>query len=77
MSQPSWAAWIEIVCSTSRLSSITCRSPLGLRGFKYGYRAAQITINGRSPLGLRGFKCRPCTRCWPKLRSQPIRAAWI
>ena len=35
MSQPSWAAWIEIVFPpTLHSTAPACRSPLGLRGLK-------------------------------------------
>ena len=33
-SQPSWAAWIEIISKAYYYCYILCRSPLGLRGLK-------------------------------------------
>ena len=35
MSQPSWAAWIEILTRSGQAMSNAGRSPLGLRGLKY------------------------------------------
>jgi hypothetical protein len=37
LSQPSWAAWIEIYMHLATPSTRFCRSPLGLRGLKYGW----------------------------------------
>ena len=57
MSQPSWAAWIEISNVGISLAFKYCRSPLGLRGLKSieGTFDAK-RAKSRSPLGLRGLK---------------------
>ena len=77
LSQPSWAAWIEI-----------CKSPLKLPCFvSQPSWAAWIEITrllysvsvklSRSPLGLRGLKCFLKFVTMKKLWSQPSWAAWI
>ncbi len=78
MSQPTRAAWIEIVDKGITVPSLVGRSPLGLRGLKckacnrfssaliasQPTRAAWIEIPLRVGLST-------------KIRSQPTRAAWI
>ena len=57
MSQPSWAAWIEIFSKNRVIRTIDRRSPLGLRGLKcLGILAGGAFTSSRSPLGLRGLK---------------------
>ena len=55
-SQPSWAAWIEILPTSVNLLFQSRRSPLGLRGLK-SFLRFMVRVNvRRSPLGLRGLK---------------------
>ena len=58
MSQPSWAAWIEILIEVVLKVSNYCRSPLWLRGLKFFVTSKELLVCGRSPLGLRGLKYR-------------------
>ena len=57
MSQPSWAAWIEIENVKNYEISGLGRSPLGLRGLKLQKPGLFCRCVCRSPLGLRGLKC--------------------
>ena len=56
MSQPSWAAWIEISFEIALCSPPVGRSPLGLRGLKCLLLQTLPALLRRSPLGLRGLK---------------------
>ena len=56
LSQPSWAAWIEITMLQCKSILTLRRSPLGLRGLKYFTNKFLNPETGRSPLGLRGLK---------------------
>ena len=57
LSQPSWAAWIEIAFSAVTHIPSRRRSPHGLRGLKYFLkRALSMPVSSRSPHGLRGLK---------------------
>ena len=55
-SQPTRAAWIEIVKVNSLPVYRNSRSPLGLRGLKLFISLARAVASCRSPLGLRGLK---------------------
>ena len=56
MSQPSWAAWIEISIGIALNLDGFSRSPLGLRGLKCPFLRHKTGNSCRSPLGLRGLK---------------------
>ena len=77
-SQPSWAAWIEILMLLISAATISGRSPLGLRGLK----SLLIAKSGET-----GYKSQPSWAAWIEIlctfadwggkRSQPSWAAWI
>ena len=56
LSQPSWAAWIEIQKKWRKKLLKLGRSPHGLRGLKYDIAYRETMNNCRSPHGLRGLK---------------------
>ena len=56
LSQPTRAAWIEIVLPMAKVATILRRSPLGLRGLKFILFYHVESDMSRSPLGLRGLK---------------------
>ena len=49
LSQPSWAAWIEIYTINTFDSMISSRSPLGLRGLKWPVCAVNYTLEQSQP----------------------------
>ena len=78
LSQPSWAAWIEISALWQTAAPGCSRSPHGLRGLKL-FPAPDVfnNIRCRSPHGLRGLKYLSGGHNQQKLLSQPSWAAWI
>ena len=76
-SQPSWAAWIEIIALLGKADVAYCRSPLGLRGLKYTDIPASYLSWQSQPSWAAWIeiKCRLPVKAI--LQSQPSWAAWI
>ena len=77
MSQPTRAAWIEIIIVNFRSLAVWSQPTRAawIEIPMYGYTSGR---NGsRSPLGLRGLKSQSIKNERMILMSQPTRAAWI
>ena len=77
-SQPSWAAWIEILVALFISSIGARRSPLGLRGLKSQYSNGEFTCSVSQPSWAAWIEMLTITfSVATQGMSQPSWAAWI
>ena len=77
-SHPSRGAWIEILEPWRRRTSLTSRTPHGVRGLKYKINAEKKVVSGRTPHGVRGLKYYKIVGLQEAVTlSHPSRGAWI
>ncbi len=77
-SQPTRAAWIEMLPALAFLSSALGRSPLGLRGLKSYTNHVTVTKSPSQPTRAAWIEIeKELKAVQAELASQPTRAAWI